>query len=184
MLLEDERPVFGQTFGQLIAKLLGRAVQLRLGAPTHARGVHEHLLGAHPQNHVRVGAHPHPGLPDLAKQRIELRAVETVLNRVDPDQHSIEFEQLIANGIHGLIGVHDRHRIDSERRKGTKHLAQLARRGDRDVRVRRVPLHPPEKADPHDPSLRSPGFAPYPRGMSELTHRQNTGAHQLSLTHR
>ena len=58
----------------------------------HARGVHEHLLGAHLQNHVWVGAHPHPGLPDVAKQRIELRAVETVLNRVHPDEHSIESE--------------------------------------------------------------------------------------------
>ena len=103
MLLEDDRPLFGQTFGQPIAKLLARAVQLRLGAPTHARGLHEHLLGTHPQNHVRVGAHPDTSLPNLAKQRIELRAVETVLNRVHPDQHSIEPEQLIANGIHGLI---------------------------------------------------------------------------------
>ena len=59
--------------------------------------VDEHLLGRQPRDHVRVGADPDAGPGDLAQQRVERRAVEPLLDRVHPDEHAVEAEQLIAH---------------------------------------------------------------------------------------
>jgi hypothetical protein len=53
-----------------------------------------------------VCAHPHASLGDLAQKRVELRAVEALLNRIYPDEHKPE--QLIPHGVGGALGVGDR----------------------------------------------------------------------------
>ena len=53
-------------------------------------GTMEHLLGAHFENHIGMGAHPHAARRNFAQQRVEIGAVASLVNRVDPDEHSIE----------------------------------------------------------------------------------------------
>ena len=72
---------------------------MRLGAPAHMRGVGEHLFGADFEDHIRVGRDEDPGVGNLAQQWIEPRSVESVFNRIHPDQDAVESENLVAHSV-------------------------------------------------------------------------------------
>ena len=59
-----------------------------------------------------MGAHPDAARRDLAQQRIEIGAVAPLVNRVDPDEHTIERGELCANGVENIVLVDHRLRID------------------------------------------------------------------------
>src|SRR5437588_8218126 len=59
-----------------------------------------------------MGAHPHATRCDLAQQRIEIGAVASLVNRVDPDKHAIERGELCAQGVEDIVLIDDRFRID------------------------------------------------------------------------
>ena len=56
-------------------------------------------LGAHFEDHIRMGAHPHTARRDLAQQRVEIGAVSPLVNRVHPYKHAIERGELCAHGV-------------------------------------------------------------------------------------
>ena len=61
-----------------------------------------------------MGAHPHPTYRHLAKQRVELSAVATLVNRIDPDEHAIERGELCAHGVEDVVLVDHRLSIDAD----------------------------------------------------------------------
>ena len=74
----------------------------------------EHLLGAHFENHIGMGAHPHAARRNFAQQRVEIGAVASLVNRVDPDEHAIERGELCAQGVEDIVFIDDRFRIDPD----------------------------------------------------------------------
>ena len=61
-----------------------------------------------------MGAHPNAALRDLPQQSVENGAVASLMNRVDPDEHPIERNQLSAHGVEDLVLVDHRFRIDAD----------------------------------------------------------------------
>jgi hypothetical protein len=74
----------------------------------------QHLLGAHLEDHIGMGAHPDAACRDLAQQRVEIGAVAPVVNRVDPDEHAVKRGELRAHGVEDIVLVDHRLRIDAE----------------------------------------------------------------------
>ncbi|HEX5245572.1 MAG TPA: hypothetical protein VFW41_00435 [Gaiellaceae bacterium] len=71
VLLEHDRPG-GEAIRQLFAKVVGAAIDVRVGAPAHVPRVGQHLLRPHLQDDIRMSADPHAVVGRLAQQRIEL----------------------------------------------------------------------------------------------------------------
>src|SRR5947209_16887515 len=57
---------------------------------------------------------PHATRCDLAQQRIEIGAVASLVNRVDPDKHAIERGELCAQGVEDIVLIDHRFRIDAD----------------------------------------------------------------------
>lgn len=74
----------------------------------------EHLLGAHLEDDVGMGADPNAARRDLAQQRVEMGAVAPFVNRVYPDEYAIERSQLCAHGIEDVVLVDHRLRINAD----------------------------------------------------------------------
>src|SRR5215470_18929707 len=110
----DHARANGEPRRQFDAHRLGRSIEGRVAAPTHRAGTMEHLLGAHLEDHVGMGAHPGAACHDLAQQRVEIDAVAPLVNRVDPDEHAIERGELCARGIEDIVLVDYRFRIDAD----------------------------------------------------------------------
>ena len=53
-----------------------------------------------------MGAHPHAAARDLAQQRVELGAVAPLMNRIDPDEHTIERGKVCADGVEACFLLH------------------------------------------------------------------------------
>ncbi len=90
----------------------------------------KHLLGAHLEDHIGVGAHPEAARRYLAEQRVKNGAVAPLVNRIDPDEHTIEPEELCAHGGEDIVLVDHRFRIDAdigERRDDNFETAGLQR---------------------------------------------------------
>ena len=51
---------------------------------------------------------------DLAQQLVQRGSVRPVLDRVHPHQHPVETVDFVAHLVHGVIGVHDWHGVDTE----------------------------------------------------------------------
>ena len=131
-------------------------------------------------------------LINLAKQRIEHRAIMTALDRVDPDEHAIQLKKQLTHPSGVLVAVDDRLGAHTKLRKRREHATQPASFDihSRAVLEHRIPLGPPEK-----PDLRCRGRhatrivgAPPPAdvtfscmGQSTLTHSH--GAHVHSHPH-
>jgi hypothetical protein len=157
LLLQHERPPHRDPTRKLVAQLVMRAVEVRLGAPAHARRVDEHLLGRQPRDHVGVGADPDARLGHLAEQRVEQRAVEPALDRVDPDEYPVEAEQLPAHCVDRIVRVDHRLGGSTERREGREHAVEPAALFDRRLRADPVPLRTPEDPDSQAHAASIPG---------------------------
>jgi hypothetical protein len=55
-----------------------------------------------------MGRDPDPRCGDLLQQSIKARPVSTVLDRIDPDQHPVEDEDLRPNRLQSFVGVDNR----------------------------------------------------------------------------
>ena len=93
-------------------ELLRGVVDGCVAAPAQTLGSEQHLLGAHRVDDVGMGGHPDSGLGGLAEQGVELAAGGAVLDRVHPDQQAIQRQQLGANILDRVVGIHDRFRVD------------------------------------------------------------------------
>src|SRR5215813_5738379 len=90
VLLQHARLAFGEALRQLAAELLQRRIETCVGAPAHVARPIEHFLRAHLQNHVRMRAHEHTTAGHVTQNRIELRAVAVLADRIDPDEHTVD----------------------------------------------------------------------------------------------
>src|SRR6185312_9530161 len=88
-------------------------VEVGVGAPTQMARSIEHLLDAHLQYGVGVRAHPRASLCYLAEQQIELRARLALMNWIDPDEHTVDCKQLVANLVGKALIVDGWTRIDA-----------------------------------------------------------------------
>ena len=94
---------------------------MRRCAPAHPGCVDEHLLGGHLHDHVRVSGDPDSLFSDLAQERIELRSVAALLDRVHPDEDTVQVEQSGADHFDRIVGVDHRLGLDAEGREGLEH---------------------------------------------------------------
>jgi hypothetical protein len=53
-------------------------------------------LYPHLEDHVGMSADPHPCRRDVPQHRIEFGPVLAIGNRIDPDEHTIGFQKLVA----------------------------------------------------------------------------------------
>src|SRR3989442_1809172 len=88
-LLQHARLAFREALRQLAAELLQRRIETCVGAPAHVARPIEHFLRAHPQNQVRMRAHEHTVSCHITQNRIELRTVAVLADRIDPDEHTV-----------------------------------------------------------------------------------------------
>src|SRR5262245_48352234 len=72
------------------------------------------FLGSHLEDDVRVGAHPDALRGDVAQQGVKTGAASTVLNRVDPDEHAVQREQLFADLLGEALVVDRGPRLDAD----------------------------------------------------------------------
>jgi hypothetical protein len=105
VLLQHARLAFGEALRQLAAELLQRRIETCVGAPAHVARPIEHFLRAHLQNQVRMRAHEHTVVCHITQDRIELRAVAVLADRIDPDEHTVDPQQLLAHLVSDLVGV-------------------------------------------------------------------------------
>ncbi len=92
-----------------------------------------------------MGAHPDTARRDLAQQRVEIGAVASLVNWVDPDQHAIERGELGPHGVADIVLVDHRFGRDAdigERRKDGLEPAGV-RRGTAALRL----IAPPQDSD-------------------------------------
>src|SRR4029077_3561607 len=107
-LLEDGDVAVVKPRWEAAAELLGRAVQVGVGAPADIASVEEHLLRPQLSNHRRVSGDPHTSGCHIEKQRVEIRAIGPVLNRIDPDEYAVQLQQLVSSLLDGTVLEHDR----------------------------------------------------------------------------
>src|SRR6516162_460707 len=74
----------------------------------------EHLLGAHFEDHIGMGAHPRAAPRDLAQQRIEIGAISALVNRVHPYEHAIERGELCAHGVDDIVLIDHGFCVDTD----------------------------------------------------------------------
>jgi hypothetical protein len=141
-LLENERTTLAQPRRELRPQRLPVGIEPGVRPPAHLAGVDEHLLRPHALDDVGVRTDEHTCLRDLAQQRVEHGTVEPLLDRVHPDEHRVELEQLLANRLDLAIGVDDSLGLDPELREGGENAVQLRR-----LRGRRIPFSTPEQPD-------------------------------------
>ena len=99
ILLEHARAVRLQARRKFGAEGCGAVIAMRVGAPAQMTRSVEHVLDAHLQDDVGMRAHPRALRRNLAKQRIERRARLALMDRIDPDEHAVDGEQLIADRV-------------------------------------------------------------------------------------
>src|SRR5262249_45878131 len=61
-----------------------------------------------------MSAHPNAAGRDLAQQPVEVGAVAPLVNRVDPDEYTIELYELCSHGVEDVVLVNHRLRIDAD----------------------------------------------------------------------
>ncbi len=83
--------------------------------PAQLLGAVQNFLHTHFQDHVGVGTHPHTSRCDVAQQRIELYSVLSLGNWIDPDEHAVGAEKLLAHFICHFVRIDRGLRLDAER---------------------------------------------------------------------
>src|SRR5262245_37207549 len=80
----------------------------------------QHLLGAHLEDYIGMGAHPDAARRDLAQKRVEINAATPLVNWIDPDEHAIEGAELCAHGVKDIVLVNYWFRIDTDIGEGSE----------------------------------------------------------------
>src|SRR4051794_27462092 len=93
-------------------------------------------------------AYPYSVVGHLAQQWIKHRTVEPLLNRVHPDENTVETEKLLTHRGNRFVGVDDRFCCNPELREGSEYAMQPACRNIDPARTGCVPLLAPEQSDP------------------------------------
>ncbi len=99
--------------------------------------------------------HKNACLRDLTEERVELRPIQALLDRVHPDKDAIEREQLLADRISRIVRIDDRLGLDAKSSEGAEDTVQPPAIGQRRSRLRAIPLEPPQKTDLHRPTIRT-----------------------------
>src|SRR5262249_45250889 len=99
----DHARASGESCWQFDAHLPSRSIEGRVAAPAHRAGTMEHLLGAHLEDYIGMGAHPDAARRDLAQKRVEINAATPLVNWIDPDEHAIEGAELCAHGVKDIV---------------------------------------------------------------------------------
>ncbi|MHC2589447.1 hypothetical protein ACVIG9_003503 [Bradyrhizobium ottawaense] len=126
ILLEHARAVRAKARGKFGAERRGAVIAMRVGAPAEVTRAVEHLLDAHLQDHVGMGAHPRSLRRDVAQQGIELGARLALVDRIDPDQHAVSREQLVADCVGKAFVVDHGVRVDAEGGEGLEDADEAA----------------------------------------------------------
>src|SRR4029077_187912 len=132
----------------------------------------EHLLGAHFEDHIGMGAHPHAARRDLTQQCVEIGAVTPLVNRIDPDEYAIKSGEPWARAVEDIVLIDYRFRIDTDLGERCEHGPEPAGLG-RDTAARRL-LTPPEDSDAAEAScglkhaVRSPSVVHRDRIVAEV----------------
>ena len=74
----------------------------------------EHLLRTHLDDHIGMRAHPDAARRNLAQQCVEIGAVASLVNGVDPDKYPIKRGELCADGVKNIVLVDNRFRVDAD----------------------------------------------------------------------
>jgi hypothetical protein len=115
VLLEDTRARCAEPPRKRHAKFGRAAIAVRVAAPAKMLCAIKHLLDAHLEDDVRMGADPRPARGDVAQQRIEGGTRLALMNGIHPHQHAVGSQKLRAHCIGKFLVVNDRLRIDAER---------------------------------------------------------------------
>ena len=70
---------------------------MSIGAPAEMFCAVENFLGPHLENHIGMSADPRAARGYVAQHRVEQRAGLAPAERVDPDEHTIDFQELLAD---------------------------------------------------------------------------------------
>ena len=120
VLLDDARPGRLQATRELVAERIDSAIEVGIGAPAEMpRGVKD-LLHPHLERHIGMRTDPHAAGRNIAQHRIEPEAVLAVGDRIDPDEHAIHLQQLLADLVDHIVIVDRRLRVDAKCRQGGK----------------------------------------------------------------
>ena len=117
-LLQDDSTAFTKPGRETSRELFGRAVEIDVGAPADVPGAEQHFLGSQLQNHAGIRGDPDALRRGLEKHSVQVPSVGAVLNRIDPDQDTVEREQLVPNLVDRAVLEHHRaevHRQPAER---------------------------------------------------------------------
>ena len=94
-----------------------------------------------------MGADEHTRAGHVTKQRVERGSVQPLLDRIDPDEDAVETEELLSDGLDGVVRVDDRLSLHAKVAERREDAAQLAIVRDWPPGRRRVPLGPPKQTD-------------------------------------
>ena len=144
--LEDARTGRSQPCRKLRHEFGGAAIEVRIGPPAEMPGVVQDLLDAHCEDRVGMGADPGPARGDLAQHRVEDGAGLALMDRIDPDEHPLRRQQLVAHLL-GKILVENRGLgLNAARRQRREHLTKAIVCGGRGLPRRAVAA--PDDRDP------------------------------------
>ena len=96
VLLENARSCRSKPRRKLFTECAGGAIEMGVGAPAQMLRAVQNFLHAHLEDHIRMRADPDSPGRDVAQHRIE-RPVLLRRNRIDPDEHAIGAQQLLAH---------------------------------------------------------------------------------------
>ena len=74
----------------------------------------QNLFHAHFENHVGMSADPRSARRNIAQHRIEHSSCLSVLDRVDPDEHPVEPQELLANLVDEVVSINRRFRVNAD----------------------------------------------------------------------
>ena len=83
-------------------------------SPSRDAGAVENFLHAHLEDHVGMRADPRAAGRDVAQQRVEHGARPAGVERIDPDQHAVDPEELLAHLVGERLVEHGRLGVDAE----------------------------------------------------------------------
>ena len=104
-------PAACQPRGEFVPERAHRTVDVGVGPPAEVPGAVEDFLHAHLEDHVGMRADPRAAGRDIAQQRIEHGARLAGVERIDPDEHAVDPEELVADLVgeglveYGRLGV-------------------------------------------------------------------------------
>jgi hypothetical protein len=105
ILLENTRATGRETRREPGLEVFSRSIKVRVGPPTQFARAVEHLLDAHLENNVGVGAHPYSVRGNVPQQGVKPRSVLAPAQRVDPDEHAVHGEEARADCFLHLFGI-------------------------------------------------------------------------------